>query len=249
MTTYNKFFIRTYASLEQIREILAEHDQEIKAHAFIEHNRDNCEWHRHIVLWLERSKAQKTIQNWFRTCFDAKGLPCQTRVEVTKICKKSDGSTETQTVYLKGATFYLVHEDTNGNPLPKKYHYSWEEVESKNLDLLKNYEFGKTKDQKKDCTFEILEAVISGESAYSLAKKYGRDFILNYRKYADLAYSIVCADEAERARKEEAENIARAELLSDLCDVAEPTSSAVISAQENEIERLKAILRSNKLEF
>lgn len=244
-TTYNKYFIRTYASVEQIREIMAEHDSEIKAFAFIEHNRDNCEWHRHISLWLTRSKSKTTIENWFKPCIDSKGMRVQTFVECTKQCKKSDGTVETQTVDLRGATYYLVHEKADGTEIPNKYHYSWEDVESKNLSLLKEYEFGKTKDNKEDNSFEILERVIAGENLYTLAKEYGRDFIMNYTKYRELAYSIKCAEQQELDRQRECEENARNTYLAELLECAEPMQSAIVDAQSNEIERLRSILHAN----
>lgn len=252
-TTYNKYFIRTYCPIEFIRDILAEHDSEIKAHAFIEHNKDACEWHRHTVLWLERSKSKKTIENWFSFYRDINGKPVQTRVECTKLCKKADGTTETQTVDLKGATFYLVHEDKDGNPLPNKYHYSWDEVESKNLDLLKGYEYGKTNTKHEDKSFEILEEVLAGENPYILAKKYGRDYILNYRKYVDLATTALSfntelqnREEMARKRKEEEEKQAFLTALGE--DVYEPTLQAQLESYDTENERLRALLRANGID-
>lgn len=250
-TTYNKFSLMTYASMEQIAEVLAEHDAEIKAFAFCEHNRDTNEdgtakiWHRHVVLYLERSKAETTVKNWFKSCRDAKGERVNTLCETTHICHKSDGTTVRQPIDLKGCTFYLVHEDKHGNPLPNKYHYNWADVRSKNLPLLKEYQFA-TKPQKEDKTFEILEKVCEGCDMFEMARQYGRDFILNYRKYTDLAYAIKSKESREAEARAEIERQFYSDMLDDMGAV--PTTKQIIENKNDEIERLRAMLRAIGIE-
>lgn len=250
---YNKFAIVSYASIDDIKEICAEHNDQLIGWATIEHNRDkdengnNKEWHRHLVLYCKRSMCPDTIKKWFVHCKDAKGEFANTLVQYKHTCRKQDGTVEEQTIDLAGATFYLVHEDKQGNPLPNKWHYSWGEVYGNNIDVLKNWTYGtKETTERKDNSFEILEQVMAGASPYELAKRYGRDFIMNYRKYADLAFVIHEQREYQERQKAEREQEMAMLIYS---TNAEPTAEYVRSCMEDEIERLHAILRANDIKY
>lgn len=193
---FKKFDIMTYAVTEEINEILTAKFKEgsIDAYAYILHDMDchedgrKKEPHSHIVLLTTTHRTATSVQNWFRHCHDFKGEFCNTFVETTK--EYYDGSIHE--VDLKGATYYLVHENKNGEPLGlEKWHYDWDEVTSKNLELLKNppqLHIGRK--PKEDRTFEILEDILAGKNLREMGRKYGRDFILHYRQYFDLAQAI-----------------------------------------------------------
>lgn len=250
---YNKFAIVSYASIDDIKEICAEHNDQLIGWATIEHNRDEDEngndkaWHRHLVLYCKRSMSPDTIKKWFVHCKDAKGEFANTLVQYKHTCRKQDGTVEEQTIDLAGATFYLVHEDKQGKPLAPKWHYSWDEVFGNNIDVLKNWTYGtKETTERKDNTFEILEQVIAGVSPYELAKRYGRDYIMNFRKYVDLA-TCIC----EEAYYQEQQ---KAELEQEMANLiygadAEPMFEAIERRMQEEINRLRAMLRANDIKY
>lgn len=196
---FSKFALMSYATVEQIDEVLKEHQMDCKAYAYIEHNRDVHEdgtkkpCHTHIVVYTATSKSEISVRNWFKGCTDEKGERANTFCETQRECKHSDGTTTYENVDLVGVTCYLVHEDKQGNPLPNKYHYKWDDVVSFNLQTLRTFYEQWGRKPKEDNTFEILEALLGGASLLQLARKYGRDFILNYKKYQDLAQ--VCYSE------------------------------------------------------
>lgn len=249
---YCKFAIRTYADKEQCIEIMEKRRIEgrLKGYALCLHDKDVDEQgnrkvpHTHIVVVTETSIAKTTVEKWFNATTDFKGEIANHRVEVESPYK------EGSVVYVKGATFYLVHEETNGNPKPNKYHYSWDEVVAFNLDLLKSYE-----DQvqsgvsaKEDRTFDILDDMLRGRRMLDMAKEYGRDFILNYRKYQELALSIALQE--ERIEEFAQEGFVSA-WLDGSGDATETIKIATKETKEakREIETLKAILVANGIEY
>lgn len=197
---FKVFALVTYAEPETVTEILEKKFSEgsLEAYAHILHNKDVDEDgnfkepHTHIVIKTNEYRTLTNVKNWFKATRDYKGEIANTRVEAGHISKHDDGTETFELIDVKGATFYLVHESQkDGSPLANKYHYEWSEIISRNLEMLKNppvVQIGRPK--KEDCTSEILEDILNGANLRQMAPKYGRDFILHYRQYVELANAI-----------------------------------------------------------
>ena len=208
---YKVFSLVTYAEAEQIDEILNQKFEEgiIDAFAYVLHNKDTTddgsrkEPHFHVVLQSTAWRTAISVKNWFSATRDFKGELANTFVECThKRIEK--GQEIIEKVDRHGATCYLAHEDKDGKPLANKHHYGWDDVVAKNIDILKTPVQSGRK-PKEDCTFKILEKVMNGINFFDLAKEYGRDFILNWTKYRDLASHVYgrALEEEEKRRERE----------------------------------------------
>lgn len=91
--------------------------------------------------------------------------------------------TEVKRIDLSLSYRYMTHID-----YPEKAQYSTDEI-TVSSGFLSMIEKGNKK-ERADNTFTILEDMLNGISNYELAKKYGRDFILNFNKYKILVASI-----------------------------------------------------------
>lgn len=205
---FSKFALNSYATVEQIDEVLKERQSELKAYAYCYHDRDvkedgsRKEPHTHIVLWTQESKTEIAVINWFKGCTDYKGERANILCEVQRKCIHNDGTEEYLDVDLCGITCYLAHEDKYGNALENKYHYGFEEVKGWNVALLKNWQANSGRKPREDKSWEILERLMNGESPRTLAKEYGRDFILNYHKYVELSRAIYFEEEYDKEQKD-----------------------------------------------
>lgn len=200
------FFCATYASDEQLKEFANANAHRIDYMSYIVHNKDLLDdgtpktEHKHLLIKVTTKSTITTVRNMFeRACFvDASNKAVTTLVEY---CESAQGSYE-----------YMTHKND-----PKKAQYN----DSERVTLLGDNSiversYNGKRAQTDDLTFEILEALVNGVSKWTLAKKYGRDFILNYSKYECLiksftetdfrqAYENITAEEAVKAINEENE--------------------------------------------
>lgn len=220
---FKTFSLVTYAEPNDVTEILQSKfdDGSVSAYAHILHDLDLVKNdvgelvrktpHTHIVLTTTTHRTLTSVINWFKGTVDFNGKRANTLGQTTRTCVHKDGTIIHEPIDLGGATCYLVHEDKDGKPLdiddPAKHHYNWAEVTSCNLEMLKNPpQAQRGRAVKDDKTFEILQELMNGTNPFILAQKYGRDFILNYRKYCDVAYACSQFGEMERIKKEQEEN-------------------------------------------
>lgn len=243
---FKAFALVTYAEPSQVTEILEEKFNEgtLTAYAHILHDKDSIENengervrkqpHTHIVLTASSHRTSTSVKNWFKAVTDFKGELANTMVQATHTCIRKDGRRVQEPIDVQGATFYLVHEDKEGKPLPNKHHYDWSEVVSQNLEMLKNPpEIENGRPQKEDKTFEILQELMNGENPYILAQKYGRDFILNYRKFCEVAQACAKFGEIERIQREVQEK-----------DYAEYSRGIYVLMEDGTIEETDIALRN-----
>lgn len=168
----------TYAPLDVIKRSLQMHATSIRAYAYIYHDRftdaeladaknGHKEPHYHIIIRLYRSFTLSSIKRWF-ACVDDNGVLINTHVVPC-----SD----------VGAYYdYLIHKYD-----PDKYQYNLSDVTCSNpLDF--------TEDQSvnQDNLTDALDDILRGVSAYTIAKKYGRDFIVHSKTLFELADRINC---------------------------------------------------------
>lgn len=79
---------------------------------------------------------------------------------------------------------YLTHEDN-----PEKYHYSKDEIISNGNGY---FEDNKAENETAE---QMLDDILQGLSLRELARRYGRDFMKNWRKYTQFAYNVMLQED------------------------------------------------------
>lgn len=98
----------------------------------------------------------------------------QTRIEVVK-----NG--------IEACYKYLTHEDN-----PEKHHYSKDEIQSNGK---KYFEEDKAEDETAE---QIIDDILQGLSLRELARRYGRDFMRNWKKYIEYARCVMVQESGEK---------------------------------------------------
>lgn len=158
------FAIVSYLSADKIAEIMQRKGTSVRAWALIDHDRDEKEPHRHLVIRTNTSWTASQIQKWFMGVLEF-GVAPNTFVEVvhdrTAICE------------------YLTHENEDG-----KFKYEQSDIVDHGLcDILPSADCA-------DDTFEIVEKMVQGVSVRELVRLYGRDFVYHYGNYVAVVQAI-----------------------------------------------------------
>lgn len=172
--------ISTYAQEEQILKIFESKQTQILGFAYIFHDKDVSEPHRHVVVVLKRSRKQQEVLNWFKKCTDDKGERCNTRLQPIAC--------------MRGLEEYLTHSDDESIKLGKHQYNEQdikvlkdEELFDYVTDYDKSLEREKVKEEKADEVESLIDDIISGVPLREMARRYGRDYMKNassYRKYS-----------------------------------------------------------------
>lgn len=172
----------SYAPLSVILSAFDRHRDNIKAWAYIRHDKDVdengelLEPHFHIILRFYRSFSHSTIKRWF-ACFNE-----DEQLINTHVMNCSD----------VGAYFdYLIHTYD-------KDKYQYDPSLRKCSDPR---DFVTDEASNTDNLSDALEDLLNHVSTYDLCKKYGRDFIIHSRLLFELADRIRC----ERSHRSEAQ--------------------------------------------
>ena len=154
----------SYLSEDQILDIIDYHSNQIKAYAYILHDkdiRDNRELkpsHYHILLCLYNGTTLNSLLNWFIGFEDDNGQEINTFGKVM--------STPS------GAFGYLTH-----NTVSSKHKYQYDE----SLIKCVNREFFNLSDEAaEDKSLSALNELLDGVPLREVAQKYGKHFILHY---------------------------------------------------------------------
>ena len=164
-TISRAYFIEVYCEPCRWAKALAECEH----YAWILHDKDVKEdgtpkaKHYHIAIYFKNARRWTAVKDMF----DVSGL-----TEDTTIL----GQIPLKTV--KECALYLVHANDNN-----KYKYPLAEVNTDSL----NWWYGKDGiAQEKD--LNLLDDLMNGNKTYfEMAQSYGRDYMLNFRRYADFA--------------------------------------------------------------
>lgn len=169
------FSLTTYASDEQLKDFANAHSANLEYMAYIEHDKDKLEngepktTHKHILI---KSFNQITITT-LRNKFERASFVDEHGKAVTTLCEYTQSA--------KGSYEYLIHKNH-----PQKAQYSETDIITLlgDVSIVECARCGpSTTTPRKDNTFEILQQLAQGASKWTLAKKYGRDYILNANKY------------------------------------------------------------------
>lgn len=164
---YRSFCLTSYLSKSQLAEVLYRHDRQIRAYAYIEHNKDinedgtPKERHLHILLRLINNRTLDDVRNWFKGYTDLSGLPINTLGQVMHDISSSFE--------------YLTH-DTEQARAEGKHLYDPTEIVSNDIQYFKD----STLHDEDNISLALME-MCDGIPLQEVAKKYGRDFIIHYQ--------------------------------------------------------------------
>lgn len=166
----DKYRIKTYATKEDIEEILNE-KEDIQAYKAIIHDKDKDEdgkrkvSHAHIIIILKNRKKASTILNWFK-------IKDKNGKEINTYIQPCDN--------LQGAINYLTHK---GEKNKNKYQY--EEKEIFGNGEIKTEEEQKQEENEKLCN--IIIDINNSMDEITLIKKYGKEYTHFEKNYRNIA--------------------------------------------------------------
>lgn len=141
----------------------------------------------------------KAAKNWAYILHDKDGVePHYHIIAVFKNARTEDGiraiipSTQQTRIEIikngiKACYRYLTHEDN-----PEKHHYTKDEIQSNGKGY---FEEDKAENETAE---QMLEDILQGLSLRELARRYGRDFMKNWRKYIEFARAVMVQEDGER---------------------------------------------------
>lgn len=159
-----RFHIVTYLESDEILAILSEKDCYIKEAVIINHDSDENEPHRHLILNLLRSRTIEQIIGWFK-------------IDDRNTFARKNTYSRTDTIK------YLLHIN-EASIDDGKHVYNTNEIICYKCDITEWL------NDSRDNSFIILTAMIEGTSYIELAKRFGKDFIYHYRNYKELSELI-----------------------------------------------------------
>lgn len=154
------FSLVTYLKPQQIESVLLKHDRQVKAYAYITHDKCNKEVHTHLLICLINNTTCNAIQNWFAGFEDEKGLQINTLVQPMHD--------------LFSSYKYLTHETEQARD-EGKYIYNADDIKGNNLSYFTN-----TSEQDVDNLTLAINDLLAGIPLVEVMQKYGRDFIVHY---------------------------------------------------------------------
>lgn len=152
------FALISYVSESELKDTLNCHSDDIKHYAYIKHDKDiednkPVTPHWHIILHFFNPHLMSAVKSWFK----------QFSTQNTLVQEVKD---------LGALVEYLTHEDN-----PEKYHYSKDDIKTDDRDWLFSC------DDVSSTSYDIILSILNGLTYLELAKKYGREFIINHDKY------------------------------------------------------------------
>lgn len=179
--------LTTYANDEQIIETLKAQGKAVVGASWILHDKDDKVPHTHLVILSDRSRRLKDYIGWFKGLTDTEGKTINT---MAKICGSTSATKK-----------YFTHSDEESKQ-KGKHQYSDEDIrilEGEGYTSVWEYKtqtdiaFEAEQKQKatEDNNESLLDDIIAGKPMREMARKYGRDFIKNYRSYRAFASEVV----------------------------------------------------------
>lgn len=164
---YRTFALITYLSELHLKMVLLQHDNQIRAYAYILHDKDLTEQgtpkevHIHLLIKTVNTCTVEAVKKWFKGFTDEKGLPINTLAQpMHDITSSFD---------------YLTH-DTEQSRAEGKYQYPKTDIVSNDIEFWESNE----KQDQDNITLAIID-LMNGLPLSLVAIKYGRDFIIHYQ--------------------------------------------------------------------
>lgn len=160
------FSLSSYLMKSEVVEVLRKHERQIRAYAFIEHDRDlNKDGtpkprHIHLLLRTVNSRTVDDVRNWFKGFTDDNGMPVNTLGQ-----EMHD---------IRSSFEYLTH-DTEAAISEGKFRYDAADIVSNDVEYFK----GTSERDEDNITLAVMD-LCNGILLRDVALKYGRDFIIHY---------------------------------------------------------------------
>lgn len=168
---YRSFSCISYLSKEQIQQVLLNKDNNIRAYAYILHDRDEGkEPHYHILIRTVNATTCQAVKKWFNGYSDILGMNINTMVQPMHDIVSSFE-------YLTHSTEQAIQDG--------KYQYSKDLIISNNIELWEN-----TQELEQDNISLAVADLLGGIPLSTVALKYGRDFIIHYQSIKMLINDI-----------------------------------------------------------
>lgn len=170
------FSLLTYLDLFQVQEVLYKHDKQIRAYAYIQHDKDVNDdgliktRHVHVLVRLVQARTVSDVINWFSGFVDDKGQLINTLGQEMHDISSS---------YL-----YLTH-NTPQSIEDGKYQYSVDDIFTNDRSYFEKASYS-DEDNMSCAVAELLDGV----PLRDVAIKYGRDFIIHYNSIRMLVNDI-----------------------------------------------------------
>lgn len=189
----NAVTLMSYATEEELQKVILSKREYILGCAYIFHDKDDNENHYHIQLTLKRSRRLSDIIGWFKNCSDSKGEKANTFGEITLSCRAQEE--------------YFTHSDDESRNAGK-HQYLPENIKVLD-DIGDPWDFVTAHDKQvgviqkrresEDENEQLLQDIIDGVSQREMARKYGRDYMKNFKVYRAFASNVVLEETCDIA--------------------------------------------------
>lgn len=182
ITKTRKYFIRSYLTEEQLKNIIEKNLSIIYRWAYAYHDKDkhddgtNKEKHVHLFIEFTQPYAISKPRNLLKNLIDEKGKEMNHFIEP---CKKTTAH----------CIQYLIHKGHD-----QKYQYNTDIIQSYNIDIdyMLSLDLSKTDgDNTFDIVSQLVEKGFTHTNLLNLASTYGKDFVYHYTAYEKLAKQII----------------------------------------------------------
>lgn len=173
----------------------------IRHYAYILHDKDDSTPHTHIVVNTVKQQEEGTVRNWIVKY----GVECGSNQNtLSQVCKNPTAISR-----------YLTHSDQKSKD-KGKHQYSEDEVVTDSVEWYNKTKTAIEQRERKDYTLDIINDIIDNIPYRELIVKYGRDLVIHWRQYQEMARLI--------AIEEGGESCGTIELNRDECAVCETAS-------------------------
>lgn len=171
----------TYACPNDVRLVIEKHCSQVLHANYRIHDKDDAVPHIHCNIWLKKSRRCDVVENWFSHCMDENNNYVNTFADYTKDCRL--------------AFEYLTHKND-----PDKYQYDDDGIVYFGLSIdeyLKQKTIFNIKDnvrrrayQSVERSVSLIDDLLDGASTMQMIKTYGRDYIINRKRYLSAAAAV-----------------------------------------------------------
>lgn len=178
----------TYHTEEVIKAVLSVNSSRVRHYAYILHDKDvkddgsSAEVHFHVLLCFNNAITASAVTKLFPEGQNTFPAPMRDKADCFN---------------------YLDHADC-----PDKYQYPHESIVCDDLGYWQDLQRGEDDIQYR--VLNIIDDILSGIGLYELAKRYGRDIVINYDRYKDFAFACYSDGSVRRKSSKEVKVVEQA---------------------------------------
>lgn len=178
--------LMTYVKEEDLKAILHSKSEQIEFCEYIFHDKDPKVPHFHVVLSLKKPRYVSEIIGWFARCIDDSGNPVNTMGKPTRSCADMDDylthkNDSTKHQYIDTDIKVLIGNRAEYREMQTEYQAQEEKEAQKAFE----------KEALADDIEQELQDCIDGVPFREMARRYGRDYIKNWKSYKEYASNVV----------------------------------------------------------